>query len=112
MNVCPMFSIYCGTQCHKRRGTSGITLRKGHRKSNFLGQCLSKQNLNPILLDGGSLCSWRYRIFSKIIPNLRGSIDSHIFGDLMLPVRFHCASTTLLLRSHYDNEDLTTLSLR
>ena len=95
MNVCPMFSIYCGTQCHKRRGTSGITLRKGHRKSNFLGQCLSKQNLNPIPLDGKS-----------------GSVDSHIFGDLTLPVRFHCASTTLLLQSHYDNEDLTTLSLR
>ena len=40
------------------------------------------------------LRSWRSRIFSKIIPNRRGSVDSH----LTLPTY---ASTTLLLRSHY-----------
>ena len=34
------------------------------------------------------------------------------FGNLTLPVRFYYASVTLLLRSHYDNEDLATLSLR
>ena len=58
------------------------------------------------------LRSWRSRIFSKIIPNRRGSVDSHTILDLTLPVRFYYASATLLLRSHYDNEDLTTLSLR
>ena len=35
-----------------------------------------------------------------------------LFGDLTLPVRFYYASATLLLLSHYDNEDLVTLSLR
>ena len=42
------------------------------------------------------LRSWRSRIFSKIIPNRRG------FGDLTLPVRFHYASTTILLRCCHD----------
>ena len=62
------------------------------------------------------LRSWRSRIFSKIIPNRRGSVDSHTILELdavsTLPLRFYYASTTLLLRSHYDNEDLVTLSLR
>ena len=62
------------------------------------------------------LRSWRSRIFSKIIPNRRGSVASHTIWGLdassTLPLRFYYASATLLLRSHYDNEDLTTLSLR
>ena len=44
------------------------------------------------------LRSWQSRIFSKIIPNRRGSVDSH----LTLPVRFHYTSTTLPLRCCYD----------
>ena len=59
------------------------------------------------------LRSWRSRIFSKIIPNRRESVDSHTIWGLnassTLPLRFYYASVTLLLRSHYDNEDLTTL---
>ena len=62
------------------------------------------------------LRSWRSRIFSKINPNRRGSVDSHTIWGLdasrALPLRFYYASATLLLRSHYVNEDLTTLSLR
>ena len=62
------------------------------------------------------LRSWRPSIFSKIIPNRRRSVDSHTIWGLgassTLPLRFFYASVTLLLRSHYDNEDLTTLSLR
>ena len=62
------------------------------------------------------LRSWRSRIFSKIIPNRRGSVDRHTIWGLdassTLPVRFYYASVTLLLRSHYDNENLATLSLR
>ena len=61
------------------------------------------------------LRSWRSRIFSKIIPNRCGSIDCHMIWGLdassTLPVRFYYASVTLLLGSHYDNEDLATLSL-
>ena len=58
------------------------------------------------------LRSWRSRIFSKIIPNRRGSVDSHTIWGL------HASTTPLLrfryavLRSLYDNEDLATLSLR
>ena len=62
------------------------------------------------------LRSWRSRIFSKIIPNRRGSVGSHMIcgfdASSTLPLRFHYASATLLLRSYNDNEDLTTLSLR
>ena len=62
------------------------------------------------------LRSWRSRIFSKIIPNHRGSVDSHTILGLdassTLPLRFYYASVTLLLRFHYDDEDLATLSLR
>ena len=62
------------------------------------------------------LRSWRSRIFSRIIPNRRGSVDSHTSWGLdasrTLSLRFYYASATLLLRSHYDNEDLATLSLR
>ena len=62
------------------------------------------------------LHSWRSRIFSKIIPNRRWSVDSHTIWGLdassTLSVRFHYASVSLLLISHYDNEDLATLSLR
>ena len=50
---------------------------------------------------------------SKIIPNRRGSVDSHtIWGLDASSTLFYYASVTLLLRSHYDNEDLATLSLR
>ena len=71
----------------------------------------------PIPLDGDS----RYAhgdlgFFSKSIPNRRGSVDSHtiwgLYASSTLPLRFYYASVTLLLRSHYDNEDLATLSLR
>ena len=59
---------------------------------------------------------WRSRIFSIIIPNRRWSVDSRTILGLdassTLPLRFYHASVTLLLRSHYDNEDLDTLSLR
>ena len=59
---------------------------------------------------------WRSRIFSKIIPNRRGSVDSDAIWKLdassTLPLRFYYASATLLLRSHYDIEELVTLSLR
>ena len=62
------------------------------------------------------LRSWRSRVFSEIIPNRRGSVDSHMIWGLeassTLPLYFYYASVTLLLRSHYDNEDLATLSLR
>ena len=62
------------------------------------------------------LRSWRSNIFSKIIPNRRGSVDSHTIWGLdvssTLPLRLHYASATLLLWSKYDNEDLTTLSQR
>ena len=59
---------------------------------------------------------WRSRIFSKVIPNRRGSVVNHTIWGLdassTLPLCFYYASATLLLRSHYDNEDLVTLSLR
>ena len=62
------------------------------------------------------LRSWRSRIFSKIIPNRRGSVDSHTIWGLdassTFPLRFYYASVTLLLRSYYDNEYLAALSLR
>ena len=62
------------------------------------------------------LRSWRSRIFSKIIPNCRGSVDCHTIWGLdassTLPPRFYYASVTLLLPSRYDTEDPTTLSLR
>ena len=49
---------------------------------------------------------WRFRIFSKIIPNCRGSVDNNTIWGLdafsTLPVRFHYASTTLPLRCSYD----------
>ena len=58
---------------------------------------------------------WRSSIFSKIIPNRRGSVHCHTIWGLdassTLPLRFYYASVTLLLRSLYDNEDLATLSL-
>ena len=62
------------------------------------------------------LRSWRSRIFSKMIPNRHGSVDSHTIWGLeassTLPVRFYYASVTLRLQSHFDhNEDLATLSL-
>ena len=44
------------------------------------------------------LRSWWFRIFSKIIPNRRGSVDSHTNWGLA----FQYASTTLLLRCCYD----------
>ena len=62
------------------------------------------------------LRSWRSRFFSKT--DRRESVDSHTILGLAasstLPLRFYYASVTLLLhvRSHYDNEDLATLSLR
>ena len=62
------------------------------------------------------LRSWRSQIFSKIIPNRRGSVDNHTILGLdtssTLPLCFFYASVTLLLSPHYDNEDLATLSLR
>ena len=62
------------------------------------------------------LRSWRSRIFSKIIPNGCRSQNCHTILGLTvsskLPLRFYCASITLLLRSHYDIEDLAMLSLR
>ena len=62
------------------------------------------------------LRSWRSSIFSKMIPNRRGSVNSHTIWGLdtssTLPLRFYYASVTLLLLSRYDNEDLVTLSLR
>ena len=54
------------------------------------------------------LRSWRSRIFSKIIPNRRGSVDCHT----TLPVRFHYASTTLPLRSCYDPTTTMKIWLR
>ena len=53
------------------------------------------------------LRSWRSWIFSKIITNRRGSVDSHTIWGVTLPVRFHYAAATLLLRSHCDNKDLS-----
>ena len=71
---------------------------------------------NPFHWTAIQLRSWRSRIFSKIIPNRRGRVGSHAIWGLgassTLPLRFYYASATLLLRSHCDNEDLTTLSLR
>ena len=59
------------------------------------------------------LHSWRSRVFSKIIPNHRGSVDSHTgFGDLTLPVCFHYASTTLPLRCCYDPTTTMKIWLR
>ena len=76
------------------------------------------------------LRSWRSRSFSKIIPNRSRSVDSHTIWGLhasstlllcfyntsvtLLPhcSRFGCVVIALLLRSRYDNEDPTTLSLR
>ena len=43
------------------------------------------------------LRSWRSRIFSIIIPNRCGSVDSHTIRGLTLPVRFYYASAALLL---------------
>ena len=52
------------------------------------------------------LRSWLSRIFSKSIPNCRGSVDKHMIWGLdassTLLLRFHFASTTLHLRSCYD----------
>ena len=53
------------------------------------------------------LRSWRSRIFSKIIPNRRGSVDSHT-----LPVRFQYASTTLPFRCCYDPTTTMKIWLR
>ena len=62
------------------------------------------------------LRSWRSQNFSKIIPNCRGSVDSHKVWGLgassTLPLRFYNVSVTLLLRPQYANEDSATLSLR
>ena len=62
------------------------------------------------------LRSWRSRIFFKIIPDRRGSVYCHTIWGLdasrTLPLRLYYASVTPLLPSHYDNEDLATLSLR
>ena len=73
-------------------------------------------SLTPLHWTAIPLRSWRSRIFSKIIPNGRGSVDSHTIWGLnassTLPLRFYYASVTLLLRSHYDNEDMAALSLR
>ena len=48
---------------------------------------------------------WRSQIYSKKIPNRRGSVDNHTIWRLgasgTLPLRFYYASATLLLRSHY-----------
>ena len=59
---------------------------------------------------------WWSRIFSKIIPNLRGSVDSHtIWGhdaSSRLPVRFCYASATLPLRCCYDPTTTMKIWLR
>ena len=70
----------------------------------------------PFHLTAIPLRSLWSRIFSKIIPNRCGSVDCYTICGLnasnTLPLRFYYASATLLLRSHYDKEDLATLSLR
>ena len=62
------------------------------------------------------LRSWRSRIFSKIIPNRRGSVDSHkIWGSdasSTLPLRFYYASITLPLRCCYDPNTTMKIWLR
>ena len=47
-------------------------------------------------LTGRRSRSWRSRIFSKIIPNRRGSVDSHTIWGLDASSTLY-ASTTLLL---------------
>ena len=58
------------------------------------------------------LSSWRSRNFSKIIPNRRGSVDSHTILGFALPVPSHYASTTLPLRSCYDPTTTMKIWLR
>ena len=62
------------------------------------------------------LRSWRSRSFSKIIPNRSRSVDSHTIWGLhassTLPLRFHYASITLLLRCCRAAHDSAALSLR
>ena len=62
------------------------------------------------------LRSWRCGIFSKIIPNRRGSVDSHTIWGLgassTLPLRFHYASITLPLSCYYDPTTTMKIWLR
>ena len=62
------------------------------------------------------LRSWRSRIFTKIIPNRRWTVDSHSIWGLdassTLPVRFQNASTTLPLRCCYDPTTTMKIWLR
>ena len=97
---------YQGSRPYGFRQCFSLSIRVG-------GYDKSQRVLNPPPPPHSTGRSWRSRIFSKTIPNRRGSVDNHtIDASSTLPLRFYYASVTLLLRSCYDPTTTMKIWLR